>query len=79
EQKKEIEVIFEEKPDLEKLKEFVSIIRREDKSFIIESEDMTDTIWKIGKFAMENNLQIKSLNTLTPSLEEVFIKIIEGK
>ncbi len=40
---------------------------------------MTDTIWKIGKFAMENNLQIKSLNTLTPSLEEVFIKIIEGK
>jgi len=79
EEMKEIEVIFEEKPDFEKLKEFVSIIRREDKSFIIESEDMTDTIWKIGKFAMENNLQIKSLNTLTPSLEEVFIKIIEGK
>ncbi|NPV64953.1 MAG: ATP-binding cassette domain-containing protein [Methanobacteriaceae archaeon] len=79
EEMKEIEVIFEEKPDLEKLKKFVSIIRRKDKSFIIESEDMTDTIWKIGKFAMENNLQIKSLNTLTPSLEEVFIKIIEGK
>lgn len=79
EEMKEIEVIFEEKPDLEKLKKFVTVIRREDKSFIIESEDMTDTIWKIGKFAMENNLQIKSLNTLTPSLEEVFIKIIEGK
>ncbi|HIH62328.1 MAG TPA: ATP-binding protein, partial [Methanobacteriales archaeon] len=44
-----------------------------------ESEDITEIIWKISKFTMENNLRITSLNTLTPSLEEVFIKIIEGR
>jgi len=81
EEMKKIEVTFEEKPDFERLKRVIKepIHKIEDKNFIVESEDISDIILKIGEFAMENNLKIKSLNTLTPSLEEVFIKIVEGE
>ena len=81
EEMKKVEITFEEKPNFESIKKLIKapITKTGDKSFIIESEDITEIIWKISKFTMENNLKITSLNTLTPSLEEVFIKIIEGE
>ena len=81
EEMKKVEITFEEKPNFESIKKLIKapITKTGDKSFIVESEDITEIIWKISKFTMENNLKITSLNTLTPSLEEVFIKIIEGE
>ncbi len=80
EEMRKVEIIFEEKPDFESMKKLIRapINKTGDKSFIAESEDVTEIIWRISSFAMENDLKIKSINTLTPSLEEVFIKIIEG-
>ena len=81
EEMKKVEITFEEKPNFESIKKLIKapITKTGYKSFIVESEDITEIIWKISKFTMENNLKITSLNTLTPSLEEVFIKIIEGE
>lgn len=81
EEMKKVEITFEEKPNFKNIKKLIRapITKTGDKSFIVESEDITEIIWKISKFTMENNLRITSLNTLTPSLEEVFIKIIEGR
>jgi len=67
---KGVEITFEEKPNFENIKKLIRapITKTGDKGFIVESEDITEIIWKISKLTMENNLRITSLNTLTPSL-----------
>jgi len=45
----------------------------------LHTNKIDETIRVLVNYARENNLKIVSLNTLTPSLEDVFIELIKKK
>jgi ABC-2 type transport system ATP-binding protein len=55
----------------------VSEVKRMGNSFRLYTEDPSRVIQELTNLAQEQNLRFAALNTLGPSLEEVFIKITE--
>jgi ABC-2 type transport system ATP-binding protein len=45
----------------------------------IYTADPSTVIAFLVEYAKKNNLRILSLNTMMPSLEDVFLKLIKGK
>jgi ABC-2 type transport system ATP-binding protein len=43
--------------------------------FRLHVRDTTEVVHHLSDFAKENNLKIISINTLTPSLEDVFVEV----
>lgn len=75
-----ISVIFEhdvKKEDLETISSSIKEINKTKDEWTLIVHDVNQTLIDIVDFAKINQLGIKLLNTLQPSLEEVFLKIIE--
>jgi ABC-2 type transport system ATP-binding protein len=73
-----IEVSFDQTRNLEQkltnLKDTEKIAQFGDK-FRLHVRDTSDAISKLADFARENGLKIVSLNTISPSLEDVFVEV----
>ena len=54
---------------------YINDIRKEGDKFIISTENVDSLIHSLTDFAESRDLKIISLNTMTPSLEEVFVKL----
>ena len=74
-----VEVSFDGAIKIDSLSEIphVDEIRKEGDRFIISTENVDNLIHYLTNFAEYNNLKILGLNTMEPSLEEVFIKLTE--
>lgn len=75
-----VEVAFEKKIDLNKLKREIKIINEVQKQgdrIIIATDNPGRLIYQLVDHARSSANQIVSLNTLKPSLEDVFLKITE--
>jgi ABC-2 type transport system ATP-binding protein len=55
----------------------ISEIKKMGAGFRLYTEDPPRVIQELTNFARESNLRFTTLNTLGPSLEEVFVKITE--
>lgn len=53
----------------------VSRVKKRGDKIRIYTSNFPKTIQEISKFAEENNLEIVSINTLTPTLEDVFVQL----
>jgi len=74
---KSVEISFNSPIEVEILSEIPHITetRKEGDKFIISSDNIDSLIHSLTGFAESRNLKIISLNTMAPSLEEVFIKL----
>ena len=54
---------------------YIRNITKEGDKFIISTEDVDNLIHSLADFAESRKLKIINLNTMAPSLEEVFIKL----
>lgn len=70
-----VEVVFQPTPNLEELKEIVSDVMKTGDKFIIHTEDPSTTISELVKLANSKEWKILSVRTLTPSLEDVFVRL----
>lgn len=72
-----IEISFDSTIKAENLSKIPHIIeiRKEGDKFIISTDDVDDLIHSLTDFAESQKLKIISLNTMAPSLEEVFVKL----
>ena len=78
---KSIEISFNKPVDVEAIRKVTDASRVEklgDK-IKLHTNKIDETIRVLVNYARENNLKIVSLNTLTPSLEDVFIELIKKK
>ena len=78
---KSIEISFNKPVDVEAIRKVTDASRVEklgDK-IKLHTNKIDKTIRVLVNYARENNLKIVSLNTLTPSLEDVFIELIKKK
>jgi ABC-2 type transport system ATP-binding protein len=74
-----IEVIFEKDVQEKELRlKGVSEVIKEGNKFKLYTETVHKIIPLLVKYAQNSNNQIMSLNTLKPSLEDVFIKLTEN-
>jgi ABC-2 type transport system ATP-binding protein len=75
-----IEISFDKTIKAENLSGIPNIaeIRREGDKFKIYTKNINDLIASLTDFAEENKLKIMTLNTMLPSLEEVFVELTEG-
>ena len=75
-----ISVCFSEEINKEDLKQIrnVNIIKQEKNIVQIKLKDLNEGLDTLMDFTKKNNIKIKKINTNEPSLEEIFIKIIEG-
>lgn len=75
-----ISVCFSEEINIEDLRQIrnVNIINQEKNIIQIEIKDLNEGLDDLMDFTKKNNIKIKKINTNEPSLEEMFIKIIEG-
>jgi ABC-2 type transport system ATP-binding protein len=74
-----ISVCFSEEINEEDLKkiEGIDIIKNQKNTFQFKLQDFNDGLCRIVDFIRNNNIKIKKINTNEPSLEEMFIRIIE--
>lgn len=74
-----INVCFAEEINEEDLKKIkgIDIIKNEKNIFQIKLQDLNEGLCRIVDFTKNTNIKIKKINTNEPSLEEMFIKIIE--
>jgi ABC-2 type transport system ATP-binding protein len=74
-----VEISFDKTISTDSLSEisYISKIRKEGDKFIISTENVNGLLKTLTDFAESQNLKIISLNTLAPSLEEVFIQLTE--
>jgi ABC-2 type transport system ATP-binding protein len=72
-----VEISFDKAVSTEGLSEIsdVSEVRKEGDKFVISTDDVNGLLYSLTAFAEFRNLKIMSLNTLSPSLEEVFIQL----
>jgi ABC-2 type transport system ATP-binding protein len=76
---KSVEISFDKTISTESLSKIshVSEVRKEGDKFIISSDDVNGLINSLTDFVESKNLKIMSLNTMAPSLEEVFLKLTD--
>jgi ABC-2 type transport system ATP-binding protein len=76
-----IEVVFDKSIDLQELSKNPSITKTASKGnkVYIYTADPSAVIEFLVEYAKESNLRIISLNTMMPSLEDVFMKLISSK
>jgi ABC-2 type transport system ATP-binding protein len=76
-----IEVAFNKTVNTQKFSENPSIIKAmpAGNKVRIYTADPSTVIEFLVEYAKKNNLRILSLNTMMPSLEDVFLKLIRGK
>ena len=74
-----ISICFSEEIKEEDLKkiEGIEIIKNQKNTFQFMLQDLNEGLCRIVDFTRNNNIKIKKINTNEPSLEEIFIKIIE--
>jgi ABC-2 type transport system ATP-binding protein len=72
-----VEISFDKTISIERLSEIyhISKVSKEGDKFIIITDNVNVLINSLTEFAESQNLKIISLNTLAPSLEEVFIQL----
>jgi ABC-2 type transport system ATP-binding protein len=72
-----VEISFDSIIKTETLSEipYIRNITKEGDKFIISTEDVDNLIHSLADFAESRKLKIINLNTMAPSLEEVFIKL----
>jgi ABC-2 type transport system ATP-binding protein len=72
-----VEISFDKTVITDSLSEIshVSEVRKEGDKFVISTDNVNGLINSLTAFAESQNLKIISLNTLAPSLEEVFIQL----
>jgi ABC-2 type transport system ATP-binding protein len=72
-----VEISFDKTISTDSLSEIfhVSEVRKEGDKFVISTDNVNGLINSLTAFAESQNLKIMSLNTLSPSLEEVFIQL----
>ncbi|MBI5460261.1 ATP-binding cassette domain-containing protein [Methanobacterium sp.] len=72
-----IEVTFDGSIDVQELSDFPEIqeIRKTGDKFILNTDNVNNLIFAVTEYAKSKNIKIVALNTLTPSLEEVFIEL----
>jgi ABC-2 type transport system ATP-binding protein len=72
-----VEISFDKSINTENLSEVphISKISKEGDKFIIYTDNVNDLIYSLTDFAKSKNLRIINLNTMAPSLEEVFIQL----
>lgn len=73
-----IEISFNSPVDLSKLSQLPGIleIKRTGEKYTINTDDNNDAIIYLTEYAKSRNIKILTLNTLKPSLEEVFMELI---
>jgi len=73
-----VEIIFDGPINIQELSTLQEIheIRKTGDKFILNTSNVNDLISAVTEYAKYNDIKITSLNTLTPSLEEVFIELI---
>jgi ABC-2 type transport system ATP-binding protein len=62
------------KKDLEKLPEVTNVISQGDK-YLLNTEDPSIVLQNVWQYALDKKLTIVSINTLGPSLEDVFVRL----
>lgn len=74
-----VEISFDKTISTESLSEIshVSEVRKEGDKFIILTDNADGLIYSLTDFAKSENLKIMSLNTMAPSLEDVFIQLTD--
>lgn len=72
-----VKVSFDEAVNLENLTKIphVNDLKKEGDNLIISTDNVSDLITSLTSFAESKNINIMSLNTMAPSLEEVFIQL----
>ncbi len=70
-----VEVSLQPMPSLEELKEIANDIMKTGDKFIIYTENPSTTLSELVKLANMKEWKIVSVRTLTPSLEDVFVKL----
>jgi len=70
-----VEVSLQPMPNLEELKEIANDIMKTGDKFIIYTENPSTTLSELVKLANIKKWKIVSVRTLTPSLEDVFVKL----
>ena len=75
-----VEILFDKKISPKDLQEYIKVDEVEGKRIIVECEDLDPVLTGISAFIRDSDGKVKvhSFNTLTPSLEEIFLKIAEG-
>jgi ABC-2 type transport system ATP-binding protein len=78
-QLKSVEISFDKNISTQSLSEisYISEIRKEGDKFLITSDDINGLINSLTDFVESKNLKITSLNTMEPSLEDVFLQLTE--
>ena len=61
------------------LLEGVSDVKKIEKKFKLYTDEPDEVIFHLVNFARSNNLKVVDLKILTPSLEDVFVKLTEGE
>ena len=74
-----IEITFTGHINIQELSDLPEIqeIKKTGDKFVLNTDNVNDLISAVTEYAKYNDIKITSLNTLTPSLEEVFIELIE--
>jgi ABC-2 type transport system ATP-binding protein len=62
------------KTDLEELPAVTNVISQGDK-YLLNTEDPSIVLQNVWQYASDNNLTIVTINTLGPSLEDVFVRL----
>jgi ABC-2 type transport system ATP-binding protein len=70
-----VEVSLQPMPSLEELKEVANDITKTGDKFIIYTENPSTTLSELVKLASMKEWKIVSVRTLTPSLEDIFVKL----
>jgi ABC-2 type transport system ATP-binding protein len=70
-----VEVSLQPMPNMEELKEVANDIMKTGDKFIIYTENPSTTLSELVKLASMKEWKIVSVKTLTPSLEDVFVKL----
>jgi ABC-2 type transport system ATP-binding protein len=74
-----VEISFDKNITTKSLSEISHIteVRKEGDKFIITSDDINGFINSLTDFVISKNLKITSLNTMEPSLEDVFLQLTD--
>jgi ABC-2 type transport system ATP-binding protein len=75
-----VEILFDKKISPEDLQGYIKVDEFKGNRIILKCEDLNPVLTGISAFIRdsEGTVKVRSFNTLTPSLEEIFLKIAEG-